>query len=213
MNGLERLYAWLLRLYPSRFHETFAEEMLSVFQQSLAEAAAHGWGNTLIFFARELLDLPGSIIREHLSERRLVLQDEALINNRIAFYRLCMIASLVCILIYMLLVIAPFFIHGIHQQPPNQVIGGRFDPKGYWPFDYRTSIGSFLNVLAIIVMATSPIWSAAFGLLFSVGFVRLWGWRFNAQRRLMTLCWLLNIAVLGFIFTPLGRLIIAWHMD
>ncbi len=213
MKLLWRFYALLMRLYPRRFRETFAEEMIEVFQMALSEAAAKGWGSVAIVFMRELLDLPTSIIREHLSEQSLSLQEETVINNRIAFYRLCMIASLVGILIYVLLVVAPFFVYGIHQQPHNQIIGGRFDPKGYWPFDYRTSIGEFLNVLAIMVMITSPIWSVGFGLIFGVGFVRLWGWRFTAQRRLITLCWFLNIAVLGFTFTPLGRLILAWHMD
>lgn len=213
MKWLGRVYAWLIRFYPRRFRETFAEEMITVFQMTLSEAAARGWGSILIVFVRELLDLPLSVIREHLRESRLSLQEEAGIDNRVAFYRFCMIASLISISIYVLLVIAPFFLYGIHQQPHNQIIGGRFDPKGYWLFDYRTTLGNLMNILAILVMATSPIWSAAFSFLFGVGFVRLWGWQFAAQRRLVTVCWLLNIAVLGFIFTPLGRLIIAWHMD
>lgn len=213
MSWFRRFYTLLIRLYPRRFRETFAEEMIAVFQMALSEAAAQGWGSVAIVFMRELLDLPASIIREHLHERRLSIQEEAPMDNRIAFYRFCMIASLASIVIYVLLVVAPFFIYGIHQQPHNQIIGGRFDPKGYWLFDYQTTIGSFLNILAVSVMVTSPIWSVGFGLIFGIGFVRLWGWQFATQHRLITLCLLLNIGVLWFTFTPLGRLILAWHMD
>lgn len=59
------LYARLLRLYPRRFREEFADEMQCVFVEAMMEAAVHGRPAVFAVCLRELQDLPGSLLREH----------------------------------------------------------------------------------------------------------------------------------------------------
>jgi hypothetical protein len=67
---LIHLYTWLLRLYPSGFRDEFEDEMRSVFNDVLADVKIDSWSNTMILFAHELRDLPGSLWRAHLDTRR-----------------------------------------------------------------------------------------------------------------------------------------------
>ncbi|MFW6070710.1 MAG: FG-GAP-like repeat-containing protein, partial [bacterium] len=65
------LYPRLLRLYPRRFREEFAEEMADVFQERVQDAAADGqWRAVLAVLGRELRDWPLNCLREHWRERR-----------------------------------------------------------------------------------------------------------------------------------------------
>lgn len=74
MSGVARLlvgvYARLLRLYPRRFYATFGAEMRQVFAQALDEARREGFTSLAVLCWRELRDLPGSIVREHVIERK-----------------------------------------------------------------------------------------------------------------------------------------------
>lgn len=62
---LVRFYAWLLRLYPANFRDTFGEEMLAVFTQATMAAAERGWISVTAVFLRECRDLPLNLAREH----------------------------------------------------------------------------------------------------------------------------------------------------
>ena len=65
------LYPRLLRLYPRRFREQFAEEMAGVFRERVQDAEAGGeWRGVLAVLARELRDWPLNCLREHWRERR-----------------------------------------------------------------------------------------------------------------------------------------------
>jgi hypothetical protein len=64
-----RLYAALLRLYPRRFRDEFADEMRTVFSQALAEAAKRGMLAVLALVVREARDIPGSIWSANLHAR------------------------------------------------------------------------------------------------------------------------------------------------
>jgi hypothetical protein len=70
MQGIARIYGILLRLFPRDFKNEFREEMEEVFSASLEEAAKTG--TTLVIRACffELLDLPGNLVIEHLSNLR-----------------------------------------------------------------------------------------------------------------------------------------------
>ncbi len=59
-------YTLLLRLYPRRFRNEFADEMIAVFNDALADVKMDSRSNPMILFARELRDLPGAVWREHL---------------------------------------------------------------------------------------------------------------------------------------------------
>ncbi len=128
-------------------------------------------------------------------------------------YRLGIILLLTIIAIYLGLVIAPFFIYGVNQQPYFEVIGGVFDPKGYPLFDYNTDFGSILHLAAILMIVIAPAWSIIFGGVLSLHLVRYWRWLLKSERRFRVAILLVNLALLAFMFSPLGRLIIIWHMD
>lgn len=63
-------YRGFLRLYPGRFREEFAEEMAWVFTLSLEGTAREGTTPVMRMLAREIGELPVSILSEHLHERR-----------------------------------------------------------------------------------------------------------------------------------------------
>jgi len=75
MNFLVRIASTLLHallaLYPARYRREYGEERDSVLQLALEEAAAGGWLRLFQFCIRELRDLPLSLIREHIKERKL----------------------------------------------------------------------------------------------------------------------------------------------
>jgi hypothetical protein len=68
LNVLElasRLYTTILRLYPLRFQQEFAEEMQAVFDEALTEARKRSIVALLIVVYRELRDLPVCLVREY----------------------------------------------------------------------------------------------------------------------------------------------------
>lgn len=62
--SLTNLYTKLLHLYPARFRAEFAEEMQSVFQDSLNEAIKDGTRSAVLLCLREYGGLPLNVIRE-----------------------------------------------------------------------------------------------------------------------------------------------------
>lgn len=68
MNNLIRLviavYAWLLNMYPRRFRDEFADEMLDMFRNWVMDAARDGPLALLRLCLRELGGLPFNILRE-----------------------------------------------------------------------------------------------------------------------------------------------------
>lgn len=71
-DTLTTLYARLLRLYPRRFRDEFAEEMQIVFQDSVKEAVVNGMLSMIFICVRELGGLPLNVLREfwHELERK-----------------------------------------------------------------------------------------------------------------------------------------------
>lgn len=64
------IYEQCLQLYPSAFQGEFADEMRTVFALNVHEAARQGDLSLIETIARELRDLPLSLLREHQRERR-----------------------------------------------------------------------------------------------------------------------------------------------
>jgi hypothetical protein len=62
--SLTHLYSKLLHLYPGRFQNEFAEEMQSVFRDSVDEAVKEGYFSLAFVCLRELVNLPASLLRE-----------------------------------------------------------------------------------------------------------------------------------------------------
>ena len=85
MSAVERLvrwYGWLVRLYPRPFRELFAEELCSVFAQSLQEAEQQGQWGVLKRFLRELLDFLPNLLREYITDRRFYQMTERFLTHR-----------------------------------------------------------------------------------------------------------------------------------
>jgi hypothetical protein len=62
VHWLLQLYSAFLRLYPRSFHAEFANEMRDAFWQAADEASAQGILALGLFFLKELLSLPASIV-------------------------------------------------------------------------------------------------------------------------------------------------------
>jgi len=67
---LARLYALLLNLYPRAYRVEYDEELQTVFNLTVNEAAQQGGFSVIWMSIRELCDLPGGIVFEHWRERR-----------------------------------------------------------------------------------------------------------------------------------------------
>ncbi len=63
---IDRVYSTLLRFYPDRHHEEFADEMQEVFSQAVRDAFANGSISLGILLVNELVAIPGAVIRAHL---------------------------------------------------------------------------------------------------------------------------------------------------
>ncbi len=64
------LYALLLRLYPYPFREAFAEEMLDVFAQRMAEMVQGNWSKLFRLCVREYIDLSRLLLAERWNQLR-----------------------------------------------------------------------------------------------------------------------------------------------
>lgn len=82
VDRLVRWYGWLLWLYPRPFRELFAEELCSVFAQSLHEAGQQGQWGVLKRFLREILDFLPNLLREYITDRRFYQITERFLTHR-----------------------------------------------------------------------------------------------------------------------------------
>ena len=65
---MRKIYSLLLYLFPKAYREEYGDELQTVFNSSLGDAA--GWTGRINVFLRELTGLPSAILYEHLRERR-----------------------------------------------------------------------------------------------------------------------------------------------
>ena len=68
VNGLVKAYGWLMKLYPSRYQQAFADERQQAFAMALEEALQQGKRGILHLALGELRDLPASVIKANLRE-------------------------------------------------------------------------------------------------------------------------------------------------
>lgn len=215
MKFIVGFYACLLRLYPRRFRAEFADEMVEVFSLAVTENRAKSRMAFLGFMLWEMSHFPTSVLREQLHDYRgrHVLEDTHMLSHNWRTFRFCMSVLAVCVVMDVVLVIAPFYIYAINQQPELMVIGGNFDPKGYPMFYYQSPLGGIIYLISFFTMLTAPIFIVFFGGILSVRLARYWDYLLPRQRRLGSLVLLMSMALLIFTFSPLGRLIFTWHMD
>lgn len=130
-----------------------------------------------------------------------------------ALYRLCLITLFIVLVLYLGLVILPFFAYGLHLQPAHLIVGGSFDPKDLPLYDYRSNLGSLIRIVSVIVVATVPIWALGFGGVLTVTLVRNWARLGQNQRRLAAFVLLAGLCLTVFTLSPLGRLMLVWFFD
>ncbi len=115
--------------------------------------------------------------------------------------------------VFLLLIVVPFFAYGLHLEDPALVSRGAFDPKGYPLFNGTTEIGCWLHLGALLLITTAPVAVVALGgrLLLEM---RQHAHEWRGTLHVMTItAVLMSTALLAFYFTPLGRVITAWHAD
>lgn len=204
-----RVYDGLLRLYPRHFRDTFAVEMRDVFAQAVDEASPF---RLVELCRREMVEMPMSLIREHLYERQALRGMEMVTSSGYTFtYRFCVITILTGVILYLTLIILPFLAYGLHLENPDWVGGGSFDPKDFPIFSSPTT--AWLRLIGILTLALFPVWNTFFGLRLAFSMGRNWRHLSVAQRRFAVITLSLGVALMAFIFSPAGRLIMRWYGD
>jgi hypothetical protein len=94
ITPVSRLYAALIRLYPAAFQEAFCEDMQATFDEALQDASCGGWKQCSAFLFQELVDLPRSLLHEHLNAQHGIQEGEMEIIGTKATWRDTLIAIL-----------------------------------------------------------------------------------------------------------------------
>jgi hypothetical protein len=211
------LYTESLRLYPARFRAEFADEMQDVFGQAVQ--AVGDPLEMLILAAGEVRDLPLSIIREHMRERRmnqqLILQEQTMTQTFIPLRALKGLTwtLIVGFVLYCLLILAPFFYYGLNELSWNTLISGLYDPKGYLPFALNGMVGDGLQLLGIIVVILWPPTIVAMGAVLALTLRRHWGQLNQKQRYLGSAALFMAAFLLSMALSPIGRTLTVWFLD
>jgi hypothetical protein len=111
--------------------------------------------------------------------------------------------------VYIGLVILPFVANGLHQEPANMVVSGRFDPKALWP--YRAA--PFLSGIALFVHTAGMLLTAGAALCGLVLLLARWTPLGRAGRLRVTAVMLLAAGFASFVFSPTGVVIGTWLAD
>ena len=233
-HGMMWLYNQLLRLYPTRFQNEFAQEMQDVFVQSLQESNSKL--ALLTLFMGEVRDLPFSLIREHLRERRkniLNLHGEAIVMNPFQsrpLFRTSVTASLVMFSLYCLIVIRPVLalnldahaIQAVENRELNlyyYIAEGFFQYRPVAPedvgtlrsFEQRDTIHALVEALvAKFMLISAPIGAILLGSILIFHLVKNWRSLRRWQRFIGGASMAANILLIAFLFLPTGHLVLRW---
>jgi hypothetical protein len=213
-----RVYSRLLRLYPQRFRAEFADEMLDVFALACEEAQHQGRMATLGLVVGELQDLPLSVMREHVRERRNRQEDilevgMMLLPNAVERTRFCARSLLVIFAAYCFFVLIPFFTLGVHLMPTEFVYSGSVYSAAYPLYDPSKPPGSYFYLIAIFMLVISPVFMMIFGGLLAVSLPRAWKYLRQSQRLLGSAALIASLSILLFTFSTLGRNAFLWLLD
>lgn len=212
------LYSQLLRLYPTRFHNEFADEMRAVFRQSVQKS---GDSLSLIgLVAGELRDLPVNLLREHIHERRaktlITIIEEKIMAEAIVPMRAFRGLSwtlLTIFILYCLLIPLLYFYNGLNQVSWEMLTSGLYDPKGYPPFVYEGVVGDGLQLLGLLVVIMGLPTIAAMAGVLGLTLRRHWHQLQQKQRLLGSAAVMIAVFMLGITVSPFGRTLIVWFMD
>lgn len=123
-----------------------------------------------------------------------------------------LVAQLTLLGLYLLLVIMPFLVNGLHNEPETYVAGGRFDPKGLWP-NNTEPFGFVLALAAFLVWGFGWLLTGALGVV-AAGMAAIGRRRLGVGGAIRVgVVILVAIAYLNFMFSDSGELISAWMAD
>ena len=165
-----KVYRVLLRFYPAAFRSEFGEEMQAVFARALAEGQSPG-GKQLW---REIRDWPGSVLQEHLRERRW-----EMFSNGLGEKKPLPRSELLAAMIIFVLPLLSFFATNIISLPQwtDTILVVLF-----W--------GAVLFAFGLAVIRGVPGWSLPYlGFILLLGLImlrydRIWGWIYPVFLRL-----------------------------
>ncbi len=160
---LIRLYAALLRLYPQSFRVEFADEMQSVFAETVADAAQRDAASLIKVCLREIKDLPMSLLNEHwraLKMRGFGVDEKILPGSWWA----AILAGLPHLL-YALMIYAPVMIYELRTYGWDEIIAPLRHSER-WGYAYPVQlIPAFWSLVAILsavgLWRGAPRWSAS----------------------------------------------------
>jgi hypothetical protein len=119
-------------------------------------------------------------------------------------------AQLTLIVAYLALVVAPFLVHGLHNQPEEQVAGGWFDPKSLWP----EPIAPVMSTVATLAWGFAAYLSLLVLLASLATLATQWRRLLPASYMRLATTVALGAALFSFQwFTNTGALLNAWMAD
>jgi hypothetical protein len=118
-----RVYALVLRLYPSEFYNLFGTEMVTVFAQAAQDASHRGVLATFQLLLRELIDLPLALALAHLQNWRKKRMQTVQIDAERDVHRVRWMARGLALLLAALILSLFLFNEDVRQEPnPPTVI-------------------------------------------------------------------------------------------
>lgn len=210
------LYSLFLRLYPAPFRAEFADEMRAVFEAALRNAARAGAASAAGWLLLELHDLPGSVAREHLTQRRRVQwnrSQEELAMHRIdspRLFRLCTMGILALCTIVLLAAVSAYFVFDLHHNSLQNV--GAWWYTRYDTFIFRHEpLVDFMFIL--IPLASVPL-TPLFGIALVLNVWRRW-YKLTQWQQQVGMAGILFAVLLTFLWvrTPLAEVVGLWFWD
>jgi heme/copper-type cytochrome/quinol oxidase subunit 3 len=113
------------------------------------------------------------------------------------------------LVLFALLVVVPYYAHGLNHEPTSQVEGGRFDPAGFAPYDLPV-IGVPLQYLLALVGLVG--WLLA-GVLSLWAAVRTFASPVTATRARFAAAAVLGAVFVAIQFSSYGRHLGLWIAD
>jgi hypothetical protein len=215
-SGIVQLYARLLHLYPPQFRAEFADEMHAVFTEAISET--NDLWSLLGLCLGEVRDLPLSVIRQHLKERKaysLEFVSEHRMPSKpvpVRTVRFCIWTLLATAALYGLIIQTPFFVLKLNTLSSAAIRSGMYDPKGYFPFD-NNFVGWLAQWLGMWAVIIGPIWLMGFGGILLLNLRRYWKQLVYRQRLMGSIAVAASLMTIILMFSPLGLNALAWFMD
>jgi hypothetical protein len=114
---------------------------------------------------------------------------------------------------YVALIIVPFLVNDLHNEPESQVGGGWFDPKSLWPANTEP-FGPLFTTVATLTWAFSYIFSGILTLAALITAATQWRKLQSPSRARLVGAVVLGTMFLWFLLgTDTGELISSWMAD